>query len=231
MLKTTKTALLIFSRTALEEAVSKRYVPSADIRNNVRVAKKFIQHTAQVAQETELPLYIKTSDQQVGYTFGERFSNAIDEVFNKGYEKVIAIGSDSPDLDKETILLVEKKLSKNGLVLGPTKDGGVYVVGIQKEIFDRSTFANIPWQTRSTYSALRSYNRFSSTKSIHILTDIDTKHDLLEWVQCTSQRTSLYQQIWLLIYNHHPHHSNYHFQQKEEFQTFCLLRGPPQYAI
>lgn len=82
---------------------------------------------------------------QEGHTLGERISNVFKRLFSAGYGKVVVIGSDSPDLPLRYIEDAFKALGRVSLVLGPAKDGGYYLVGMNR--FDERPFAEIPWST------------------------------------------------------------------------------------
>lgn len=76
---------------------------------------------------------------QRGRGLGPRMSNAFDDTFAAGYERVVMIGSDIPNLPASYIesafdMLVESR----AVVLGPALDGGYYLVGLTEahpEIF------------------------------------------------------------------------------------------------
>ena len=43
------------------------------------------------------------------------------------------------------------------MVLGPARDGGVYLLGLSRQAYDRGFFLKLPWQTSRLGSALRHY--------------------------------------------------------------------------
>ncbi len=90
---------------------------------------------------------------QHGSHIGERMNNAFADVFNLGYERCVLIGSDSPDLPARLIHDAFQKLSSADVVLGPSADGGYYLIGGQRSSLDSSLFADIPWSTASVLPA------------------------------------------------------------------------------
>jgi rSAM/selenodomain-associated transferase 1 len=81
-------------------------------------------------------IYIKKK--QSGTDMASRIANAFKEVFKLGYEHVVIIGSDCLELDERIIRLAFRQLEHFDSVLGPTKDGGFYLLGINQpypEIF------------------------------------------------------------------------------------------------
>jgi rSAM/selenodomain-associated transferase 1 len=118
---------------------------------------------------------------QDGNNLGERLKNCFIKAFNSGFDKIIAIGSDSPDLPKNIIRNSFKYLDDYDAIIGPCIDGGYYLIGFSKTSFYPSVFNDIPWSTSDVYK--RSINilkkRNLRIKSLPIWYDIDTINDLL----------------------------------------------------
>lgn len=169
----TKTAILIFANSAEKEIVSKSF------------SSKFLfetlnAQTLTIVKKTGLPYFHYSEGQQIGNSFGERFTNAIQSVYNKGFDTVITIGNDTPHLTTNHILKTVKKLQKHNIVLGPSTDGGFYLMGLKKAHFNKAVFLKLPWQTATLN---RSISKLTSAKKVaicylEILTDIDTAADI-----------------------------------------------------
>ncbi len=129
-----KTAILVFARSSKEETVHK------SIYNGAQLFDSLTDYTLEIASKTHLPYFHFSEEQQIGDTFGERFINAIQAVFEKGYEQVITIGNDTPQLKVSHIIEAEKQLSSNKSVLGPSADSGFYLMGLHKSQFDHYAF-------------------------------------------------------------------------------------------
>ena len=96
-----------------------------------------------------MPDYIEAFPQE-GEDLGERMANAIEHVLNEGYEKAVLIGSDIPTIEPEDIKEAFKLLDDNHIALGPTHDGGYYLVGMKrlyKDVFD----GNLKWGKKSVF--------------------------------------------------------------------------------
>lgn len=184
MLKQKDTALLIFTRTPAEEALSKNFTGNKAVKQNSRIARLLAQHTIHEANVTGLPVFTITSAQQTGSNFGERFTNAITDVFEHGYNKVICIGTDTPDISYRHIQQVAALLTTNDYVAGPSADGGIYILGLNKKVFDKTTLTNIKWQSSSVYKELLEH--FTSEGSGYAVTeclaDIDNSGMLYNWL-------------------------------------------------
>lgn len=115
---------------------------------------------------------------QKGKDLGERMKNAFQQAFNEGYKKVLIIGSDCPGLSKEIIQQAWDGLDENELVIGPSKDGGYYLLGMKP--FYPELFDNKSWSTPSVLNeTLKQADELGlSYRLLPELNDIDTKEDL-----------------------------------------------------
>lgn len=70
---------------------------------------------------------------------GERMRAFFDDAFNRGAERVVIVGSDSPTLPADFIEEAFRHLETRDCVLGPAADGGYYLIGqrgASRPIFD-----------------------------------------------------------------------------------------------
>jgi hypothetical protein len=84
---------------------------------------------------------------QRGKDLGKRMENALREVFSLGSGAAVIIGTDSPDLPLAFMASAFARLeqSENGVVVGPSEDGGYYLLGMTR--LHRRLFRNIPWSS------------------------------------------------------------------------------------
>lgn len=117
---------------------------------------------------------------QRGMNLGERLRNGFMDVFSTGFSRVIALASDSPDLPEKILLEACAALQTHDAVIGPSLDGGYYLIGFQQNTFFSDTFKGIRWSTKSVFNGTIDKLR-KGKRSIHILpcwADIDTCEDL-----------------------------------------------------
>ncbi len=138
-------ALLVFALSPEEEVKNKPFSAKADL------AKSLNRHTHNIAINSGLPIRTFDESRQVGTDFGTRFSNAIKQVYDEGYDAVITIGNDCPQLQVNHILAAQQALANKQTVVGPTHDGGFYLLGISKDDFDYDTFLNFSWKTEKVF--------------------------------------------------------------------------------
>ena len=190
MLSNTSTAVLIFTRNAVEEADSKRL--HRNLRKGSLVAAELIKHTHKTVRRTGLPFFTVT--EQVGESFGERISHAFREIFDQGFDRVIAVGNDSPDLHARHILQAHEQLNKHQFVLGPAKDGGLYLIGIDRDAFDEEELQNLPWRQAHLFDDFRNQIACKGQAvfiSATVLTDIDSHFALQYFLHHRSGHTKV----------------------------------------
>lgn len=116
---------------------------------------------------------------QKGESLGDRMSHAFQQGFKDGYERIVLIGSDLPDITTSQINAGLEALNTNDVVFGPAEDGGYYLVGFSK--FHDFVFQNKPWSQdnllEETLSELKEKRVTFST--LETLNDIDTFEDLI----------------------------------------------------
>lgn len=116
------------------------------------------------------PVLVVTPDQRVDQTvemlsgtvsdvwpqgegdLGERLSRAADRAFEAGADRqagftgsVLLLGADSPTLPKAYVSDAINALTRHDAVLGPTHDGGYYLLGLRRRV--PSLFDRIDWGT------------------------------------------------------------------------------------
>lgn len=84
---------------------------------------------------------------QRGDNFGERLYFAVEDLFKCGFGSVCLIDSDSPTVPSKNFAEAVGLLSASGdsVVLGPSDDGGYYLIGLKKP--HRRLFEQIDWST------------------------------------------------------------------------------------
>ena len=117
---------------------------------------------------------------QRGEGLGQRMENAISDALSMGYEKAVLTGSDIPELEAETIHAAFAMLSAADTVIGPTADGGYYLIGMKKlhhEVFDVKTYG-VSTVFEETVSAAE--KRGLTVAKVDEYQDIDTREDLAD---------------------------------------------------
>lgn len=143
-----KSAVIIFIKNPDLGRVKKRLAKSLGNDIALEIYKQMLEHTKQITKSLSGDKFLyydrlaDTTDDwsndiyqkkiQHGKDMATRIQNAFKETFAKGYEHVVIIGSDCFDLDERIIRLAFRQLDHFDYVLGPTKGGGLYLLGVNK---------------------------------------------------------------------------------------------------
>jgi rSAM/selenodomain-associated transferase 1 len=116
---------------------------------------------------------------QVGEDLGARMDQAFQTVFAQGYTRVVLTGSDLPSLPGSFFTRALSLLADHDLVLGPSLDGGYYLIGLTQPT--PLLFSGIPWSTDQVLTLTR--NKADSlgykTTLLPAWRDVDTIEDVL----------------------------------------------------
>ncbi|HKK74227.1 MAG TPA: DUF2064 domain-containing protein [Saprospiraceae bacterium] len=174
------TALLLFTRSAPAEARIKALLPKH--REARQLAAAMNQGACQLAQATRLSLFIVDETTQAGSDFSSRFRSAFTQVFSQGFDRVIAIGNDCPELTIDLIRRAQLQLQSVDMVLGPSHDGGVYLMGLSQCGFNKLDFDALPWQTGQLFARLlevsSDWNRHYALPYLHDIDSFEELHHL-----------------------------------------------------
>ncbi|MFN2508858.1 MAG: TIGR04282 family arsenosugar biosynthesis glycosyltransferase [Chthoniobacterales bacterium] len=93
-----------------------------------------------------LPAHFQLVPQR-GDAFGERLIAAGEDLLALGFDSFCLIDSDSPTVPQRAYTEAVKRLAQSGdrMVLGPSDDGGYYLIGLKK--MHRPLFERIDWST------------------------------------------------------------------------------------
>lgn len=86
---------------------------------------------------------------QAAGDLGERMSSFFGEAFHAGSDRVVLIGSDSPTLPVEYVRQAFERLGERDVVVGPTPDGGYYLIGARRAT--PPVFDNVAWSTPEVF--------------------------------------------------------------------------------
>ncbi len=122
---------------------------------------------------------------QHGDDLGERMKHAFREAFASGVRRAVLIGSDSPDLASEIVEQALTALQTSDAVIGPSSDGGYYLLGFRADRFVTEVFDGIRWSTEYVYDqTLGVLNKYG--RRVALLPrwhDVDTRSDLDELIE------------------------------------------------
>lgn len=112
---------------------------------------------------------------QDGDTFGERVANAVGHLRTSGYSRVVVLAGDCPGIRRHHVVSAVKSLAAHSVVLGPSGDGGLYLLGLDTAAIDCVDLRAVPWLTSDVADAMtRSAAQASlSLRRLDRLDDVD----------------------------------------------------------
>ncbi|WAC07664.1 MAG: TIGR04282 family arsenosugar biosynthesis glycosyltransferase [Thermodesulfobacteriota bacterium] len=122
---------------------------------------------------------------QQGNDLGGKMKHCFTHAFSQGFDRVITIGSDSPDLPSYFITEAFSSITTMDSVIGPAFDGGYYLIGFRKETFFPEAFTGIRWSTDKVFeeSLAKLKNAGHKTYILPPWHDIDSLGDLKNLIQ------------------------------------------------
>lgn len=197
-------ALILFSRLPIGSETKTRLSPLLDERQREALHRSFwadaFATALELRDQADLFLYWTGSGrpeaysdlipsafefhEQWGRTLGDRMLAAARDAFEAGYERAAIVGTDIPHMRPDSLRRAFDLLAGADVVLGPTPDGGYWLIGLKRaipELFDISA----PWGSGSvrlgTLERVRSLGcTCAETDSYR---DLDTPDDLYAFLE------------------------------------------------
>ncbi len=120
-----------------------------------------------------------------GTTFESRIISEVELVFKNGFQNIIIVGDDTPQLSANKLLLAAHQLEESVISIGPSTDGGSYLIALNKVHFEKGILNNLDWQTGDFHQSLITQIELSgfNLSVLPTLSDIDHTRDLSDFLQ------------------------------------------------
>jgi rSAM/selenodomain-associated transferase 2/rSAM/selenodomain-associated transferase 1 len=124
---------------------------------------------------------------------GQRMKRSFEDAFGTGAITVVIIGTDIPEITGGIIQKAFSALQQKNMALGPAKDGGYYLIGLQKNSLSQAIpdlFSGINWGAGDVLEKtikIATHSGLSFTL-LDVLQDVDHPEDLI--VRERSQHTT-----------------------------------------
>jgi|SRR5690554_194120 len=194
MNKISKNALIIMTKNPVLGQCKTRLAATIGDEKALEIYTQLLDYTAEFSKDIGVDRFIYSTGKvidkqrwedentyfrtQVGNDLGDKMHNAIQEIFQEGYDKIVLIGSDCTEINSADIHAAFQQLNKHKITLGPALDGGYYLIGMKET--NPTLFQNIPWSTSSVIK--ETFAKIKAEKlSCFLLeekSDIDVESDL-----------------------------------------------------
>lgn len=189
-----KSLLIIFYRNPQAGKVKTRLAATLGDEKALEIFVKLSSHIRDITENLTVDKIVFYSDAieqgdlwtdtaylkalQRGDDLGARMKNAFAEGFRSGYISVCIIGTDCYELTEEVLARSFEALKTADAVVGPARDGGYYLLGMNKpfpELFD-----NKPWSTDTVFrKTIEDLDLLGLKYAIlPVLRDVDTEDDV-----------------------------------------------------
>lgn len=203
-----ETALIFFTKAPILNHCKTRLAPCLKASDLLELVDFLIKKNYKEIKKTGYDLFVYLANDkgkeiikdmlneeiylQEGDDLGERMHNAFLSLFEKGYKKIILMGSDIANIDKELIIEASNSLDKVDMAVSPTRDGGYSLIALKKAQI--SLFANKIYSTDKVFKDL-----IDSAKDIKLTYkvlretyDIDEKSDLIYFLENSKNLEGLF---------------------------------------
>ncbi len=163
-----RTAVVVFAREPVPGRAKTRLAATVGGIAAAAVYAALFENTLAVAAGTGFDLVLSLAEPpspawtgclgwrwevQSGADLGNRMLKAFEVRFGEGYDRVLIVGSDVPNLGVDHLRSAERALDTAAAVLGPASDGGYWLVAQRRPGVD--LFSGIPWSSPDTLAATR----------------------------------------------------------------------------
>lgn len=191
-------AVLIFVRAPVAGRVKTRLAAEIGAEPALRVYRRLAEHAVAQARalgaDVSVRIHFTPADTgeavrawlgagaeylpQAEADLGARMRIAFEAAFAAGFRRVVIIGSDLPELSRDTLRRAFALLDTHRAVLGPARDGGYYLLGMREMIAE--IFGGVPWSTPRVLDATLARLRAAgaSAAMLETLADVDEAADL-----------------------------------------------------
>jgi len=188
--------LIIFIKNPELGKAKTRIAKTTGDERALEIYKELLEHTRDITSKVDAQRHlfysssIDTQDEWPGTLFdkklqmqgglGAKMQDAFERTQQAGGSMVI-IGSDCGALQTEIIEQAFVALQDHDVVLGPTFDGGYYLLGLKAANLD--LFSNVDWSTEKVYpQTIQKIKEQNLTYAeLTCLHDIDFEEDYLAW--------------------------------------------------
>lgn len=193
-----KPLILVFCKNPVEGKVKTRLAASIGKKKALEVYQALLNKTALVLFDAEVDIQLYYSEHidendifqnpriikkvQSGNDLGERMANAFKEGFHS-HSPIIVIGTDLWTLDVFDFYKAFKALETHSAVIGPSSDGGYYLLGLKS--FNPDLFKQKKWGTSTVLSNTMNDLKEEDVYLLGEKNDIDTYSDLVAYPELT----------------------------------------------
>ena len=208
-----KEAWILFTRVPKPGHTKTRLLPVLSPDQCAALHTAFLQDLAGLSGHVKADLFVAYTDDpnwkmlkdifpgacgffpQEGNGLGEKMHHALCHVLRLGYDSVVLTGADLPLMTRSHLESGFDALAHADITLGPTSDGGYYLVGMKqpcKVIFENQHYGGASVMENTVAAAKAAGLTVAPAK---ICDDVDTPEDLKSLTEQISPETATFQYL------------------------------------
>jgi rSAM/selenodomain-associated transferase 2/rSAM/selenodomain-associated transferase 1 len=213
-----KEHLIVFTRYPEPGTAKTRLIPLLGAEGAADLQRKMTEHTlSQVKRlstrrELSVEIRYEGGDKHLMQTWlgqdfeyraqgsgdlGQRMKCSFEDAFGAGATTVVIIGTDIPEITEGIIQKAFDVLQEKNMALGPAKDGGYYLIGLQKNSLSQAIpdlFSGINWGAGDVLEKTIKIAKHSglSFTLLDVLQDVDYPEDLMIWERSQNTKPSVF---------------------------------------
>jgi rSAM/selenodomain-associated transferase 2/rSAM/selenodomain-associated transferase 1 len=187
--------ILIFARYPKSGEAKTRLIPELGAAGAARLHRRMTEHIVAASRKTGAPITVCYAGAQRSAfrawlgtdldfvlqppgDLGARLLHAFNKAFRQGATRVIAVGSDVPDVNTDRLRNALAALHDHDVALGPASDGGYYLIGMKR--LHSTLFTGMAWGSARVADQTRAAIRQAGIRSVELpaLADVDVPADL-----------------------------------------------------
>ena len=192
--------LMVFARAPVMGQVKTRLAARMGDKAALELYRAFVTDLLRTLDQTGYPIQIHFAPPEAAGMMGEwlgpeyplipqnsgdlgrKMAAAFHLAFSARYEKSVLIGTDFPDLPADIIHEAFTALDRRPAVIGPSHDGGYFLIGFKREGFLPAAFQGIAWGTADVLDQTARIFEQNQVLLHYVSSwwDIDTYADLLD---------------------------------------------------
>lgn len=190
--------IVVFVRLPRRGRIKTRLSPALGPDDIVGLYRAFVEDGLETATRTGFPVTVAftpaaAADEirtwlgdahryrpQRGPDLGRRMATALEAAYAEGFRWALIVGSDLPDLPVACLAEAVHAVAHTGAVLGPSTDGGYYLIGFRADRFVSAAFRDVDWGGHAV-AAQTLASLHAAGQTVHRLPpwrDVDTPDDL-----------------------------------------------------
>lgn len=199
---------------------------SSKKKKTIAVQKLLFNKTLLEIRKTKLPFLISDGLKTDG-SFENKIDCAVNHAFSKGYENIILVGDDTPQLSANLLIKAAHSLESNKLSIGPSADGGAYLISFTQQHFKEGILKALAWQTDQFYESLllNITNQNLVFDKLTKFSDLDNESDVQQFLKF--KPFLKFTQVLYSLYIYQKAHASYSILIELGHQIAICDRGPP----